>query len=73
MMKPIEKSPRDDNESCPFYRGPQQLCSLIGECPTARRRQLCCSDEHDRCPVYLTFLLRHSRPQRVDCDWHDVG
>lgn len=57
---------------CPFYRSAAQTCDVNGRTPTLQRRRLCRCDEHDSCPVYLGFLLRHSRPQRVDCDWLDT-
>ena len=59
---------------CPFFqkRGArcQARCAAV---PTySPRRQLCESDDHDRCPTYLAFILCQSRPLRVDCDWLDA-
>jgi|GEM_PF-1853936 len=59
---------------CPFYNREKQSCRAEkNESPVAAARlQLCNSDEHDRCPTYLAYLLRRSRPLRSDCDWLDV-
>jgi hypothetical protein len=59
---------------CPFFNNLKQSCRA-GGCErqvAVTRRQLCNSDDHDRCPAYLAYLLRRSRPLRSDCDWLDV-
>jgi len=59
---------------CPFFAPREQICGVKegqGQV-NAARRQLCGSDDHDRCPTYLAYLLRRSRPLRCDCDWLDA-
>lgn len=57
--------------NCPLYEG------QIGRCQQSpvnmsARRHLCTSDDHDRCPAYLGYLLRRTRTLRRDNDWLDV-
>lgn len=59
------------NIPCPLYDHQACRCQRSsGE--IAIRRTLCLTDEHDACPLYLVYLLRHSRMMRRDNDWLDT-
>ena len=50
---------------CPFLDTRQHLCqaAFSGRSLDRRRREkLCSMDDHDRCPLFLSKLLRSSRP-----------
>lgn len=54
-----------ENAVCPFLDAHQRTChaafSTAG-LDRRRRETLCSSDEHDRCPLFLSKLLRANRP-----------
>ncbi|MBD1400182.1 hypothetical protein [Pelovirga terrestris] len=57
---------------CPLYDRRASRCQRSSaEMPI--RRPLCLTDEHDACPLYLAYLLRHSRMMRCDNDWLDAS
>ncbi len=51
--------------ACPFFDTHQHLCQVAfsGKSLDPRRREkLCATDDHDRCPLFLSRLLRSSGP-----------
>lgn len=74
-MNPLHKN-NDDyfpmNVACPLEKNRLKPC---------RRRsaslplhlQPCRTDDHDGCPIYLGYLLRHTKSFRSDNDWLDAG
>ena len=51
--------------ACPFFESRQHLCQAAFSGRSLDRRRgekLCATDEHDRCPLFLSKLLRSSRP-----------
>lgn len=59
------------NIACPLYNKQNRSCQQ-SSVPASRQRLLCQTDDHDACPLYLTYLLRHSRMKRCDNDWLDL-
>lgn len=63
---PITSSPHFPEISvCPFLDAQQRSChaAFSGAGLERRRKEtLCLSDEHDRCPLFLSKLLRTNRP-----------
>lgn len=50
---------------CPFLDTRHHLCqaAFSGRSLDRRRREkVCATDDHDRCPLFLSKLLRSSRP-----------
>jgi len=74
MSIPQSSPERSVSQKCPFFqiRGDrcQARCAAVPAYST--RRQLCESDDYDRCPTYLAVMLCQSKPLRVDCDWLDA-
>ncbi len=60
---------------CPFYEMGTGSCLLVDSVLSdlGERKSLCQSDDYDRCPTYLGYLLRRTRPLRADSDWLDAG
>lgn len=58
--------------ACPLFQAGS--CSMLAALLTvaAKRQKLCCSDDYDSCPAYLGYVLRRTRPLRVDNDWLDA-
>ena len=71
--RPTPPEPRECT-ACPFYTvaGGTCLAGIPALPVSSRRKALCTSEDHDLCPTYLGYLLRRSRPMRVDCDWLDA-
>lgn len=67
---PTEK-PHPLNIACPLYDKQTGRCRQPSSSATLQRF-LCLTDEHDACPLYLSYLLRHSRMKRCDNDWLDA-
>ena len=63
-----------DEIVCPFFAVMMQKCQVMtgrveaGVCA----KSICKSDDYDCCPRYLAYLLRRTRPNRVDHDWLDA-
>jgi len=67
----LMEKPHQLNIPCPLYDKQSSRCQRsTAESPL--RRPLCLTDEHDACPIYLAYLLRHSRTMRRDNDWLDA-
>ncbi len=59
------------NIACPLYDKHNRSCQQ-SSAPASLKRSLCQTDEHDSCPIYLGYLLRHTRMIRCDNDWLDA-
>jgi hypothetical protein len=66
----LSLSPGED--ICPFFKLDQWHCRINQHPIPAHRLSFCQSDNYDGCPTYLGYLLRRSRPLRVDNDWFDA-
>jgi hypothetical protein len=54
------------DDHCPFYRPGSNYCraALPGlRMEWRRRKQVCTSDDHDYCTVFMAKILRSSRPK----------
>jgi hypothetical protein len=54
------------NDRCIFFRTKDSRCKASSQNePVGERRQrlYCLSDDHDGCPFYLAYMLRHSYPK----------
>ncbi len=56
---------------CPLYDKHNSSCKQPAA-PPSLQRLLCQTDEHDACPLYLSYLLRRTRMMRCDNDWLDA-
>jgi hypothetical protein len=59
------------NIACPLYDKHSRNCQQSST-PAPLQRSLCQTDEHDACPIYLSYLLRRTRMMRCDNDWLDA-
>lgn len=70
-VSPNERS-HQSGVVCPLYCERSNCC----QCPatvTFMWQLLCQTNEHDACPLYLSYLLRRTRMLRCDNDWLDAS
>lgn len=56
-------------ESCPFLQSENDCCGATFSChdrPILPQNLYCCSEDFDRCPLFLAKLLRDTHSQRAD-------
>ena len=62
----------ETHDRCPFHRPESGSChaSIAGlRVEWRRRRTLCTTDDHDDCALFLSRILRASRPQATIDPW----
>ena len=60
----VDRDPLADR--CPFFRPEANACGASVSGPRLewrRRKNICTSDDHDRCTLFLGKILRGSRPR----------